>query len=332
MSEDYRVAVVGAVSAVGNTLIQIFEERTFPVTTLKLLESDHDVDDILEFKDEPIMVEALTHEVFENVDLVFSIADPAVSRKFIPTAVENGCLVIDVSNTFRRQTEIPLIIPEVNIQKAVGQSSVVANPGSTTIQMLVALKPIYDAVGIKRIVVSTYQSVSDKSGDAVVDLVDETIATLGGKPIELGEFLHQIAFNVAFDWPLLDSGDNEEEMRLINETREILEDDSIGVAATTVRVPVFFAHSESINIETERKLSPDEARELLSQAPSVVVVDDPQNLKYPLAIDVAGTDEVHVGRIREDHSIENGLNLWVVADNLRKGAALNAIQIAESLI
>ena len=332
MNEGYRVAVVGAVSVVGNTLIQIFEERTFPVTALKLLESDHAVDDILEFKDEPIMVEVLTHESFENVDLVFSIADTAVSREFIPTAVENGCLVIDVSNTFRRQTEIPLIIPEVNIQKAVGQSSVVANPRSSTIQMLVALKPIYDAVGIKRIVVSTYQSVSDKNGDAVVDLVDETIATLEGKPIEPGEFLHQMAFNVAFDWPLLDNGDNEEEMRLINETREILEDDSIGVSATTVRVPVFFAHSESINIETEHKLSPDGARELLSQASSVVVVDDPQNLQYPLAIDVAGKDEVYVGRIREDRSIENGLNLWVVADNLRKGMALNAIQIAENLI
>jgi aspartate-semialdehyde dehydrogenase len=332
MSEDYRVAIVGVVGAVGNTLIQIFEERAFPVAALKLLDTAQAVDDILEFKDEPIMVEALTHESFENVDLVFSIADTAVSREFIPTAVENGCLVIDISNTFRRQAEIPLIIPEVNIQKRVEQSSVVANPSSSTIQMLVALKPIYDAVGIKRIVVSTYQSVSDKSGDAVVGLVDETIAALEGKPIEPGEFPHQMAFNVAFDWPLLDSGDNEEEIRLVNETQEILEDDSIGVSATTVRVPVFFAHSESINIETERKLTPDEARGLLSQAPGVVVIDDPQNWKYPLAVDVAGKDEVYVGRIREDRSIENGLNLWVVADNLRKGTALNAIQIAEYLI
>jgi aspartate-semialdehyde dehydrogenase len=207
----------------------------------------------------------------------------------------------------------------------------IANPNCSTIQMLVALKPLYDVAGMKRIVVSTYQSVSGKSGSAVLELVDQTTAALEGRPITCDKFPHQMAFNVAFDWAFLNNGYSEEEMKMVNETQKILEDDTIGVSATTVRVPVFFAHSESINIETESKLTADEARQILSQAPGVTVVDDPKNWKYPLAINVAGNDEVYVGRIREDRSIENGLNLWVVADNLRKGAALNAIQIAEIL-
>jgi aspartate-semialdehyde dehydrogenase len=197
--------------------------------------------------------------------------------------------------------------------------------------MVIALKPIYDAAGIKRIVVSTYQSVSGKSGSAIIELVDQTVAALEGRPMKREQFPHQMAFNVAFDWPFLDSGDSEEEMKMVVETRKILENDTIAVSATTVRVPVFFAHSESINVETEDKLSAEEVRQLLSESPGVVVMDEPANRKYPLAVDVAGTDEVYVGRIREDRSIENGLNLWVVADNLRKGAALNAIQIAEML-
>jgi aspartate-semialdehyde dehydrogenase len=277
------------------------------------------------------MVEELTHDSFNDVDLVFSSAGSSISKEFIPTAIDKGCLVIDNTSAFRMDADTPLVVPEVNMRAAMKHNGLIANPNCSTIQMVVALKPIYDRVGIKRIVVSTYQSVSGKSGSAVLELVDQTTAALEGRPIEPDKFPHQMAFNVAFDWPFTDSGDSEEEMKMVVETRKILENDTIAVSATTVRVPVFFAHSESINVETEDKLSAEEVRQLLSESPGVVVMDEPANRKYPLAVDVAGTDEVYVGRIREDRSIENGLNLWVVADNLRKGAALNAIQIAEML-
>ena len=331
MSEYHRVAIVGATGAVGNTLMSILEERAFPIASLKLLASHRSAGEILTFKDEPIMVEKLTHDSFDDVNLVFSSAGSSISKEFIPTAIDKGCLVIDNTSAFRMDLDTPLVVPEVNMRAAIKHKGLIANPNCSTIQMVTALKPIYDRVGIKRIVVSTYQSVSGKSGSAVLELVDQTTAALEGRPIEPEKFPHQMAFNVAFDWPFTDSGDSEEEIKMVNETRKILEDDTIAVSATTVRVPVFFAHSESINVETEDKLSADEARQLLSESPGVVVMDEPANRKYPLAVDVAGRDEVYVGRIREDRSIENGLNLWVVADNLRKGAALNAIQIAEML-
>jgi aspartate-semialdehyde dehydrogenase len=227
--------------------------------------------------------------------------------------------------------DTPLVIPEVNMKAAMRHQGLIANPNCSTIQMLVALKPLYDEAGIKRIVVSTYQSVSGKSGSAVLELVDQTTAALEGRPITCDQFPHQMAFNVAFDWPFADNGYSEEEMKMVKETQKILGDDTIGVSATTVRVPVFFAHSESINIQTDSKLTADEARRILSRARGVTVIDDPKSRDYPLAINAAGQDDVYVGRIREDDSIENGLNLWVVSDNLRKGAALNAIQIAEIL-
>ena len=331
MSEKHRVAIVGATGAVGNTLMSILEERAFPIASLKLLASHRSAGEILTFKDEPIMVEKLTHDAFDDVNLVFSSAGSSISKEFIPTAIDKGCLVIDNTSAFRMDADTPLVVPEVNMRAAMKHNGLIANPNCSTIQMVVALKPIYDRVGIKRIVVSTYQSVSGKSGSAVLELVDQTTAALEGRPIEPDKFPHQMAFNVAFDWPFTDSGDSEEEMKMVVETRKILENDTIAVSATTVRVPVFFAHSESINVETEDKLSAEEVRQLLSESPGVVVMDEPANRKYPLAVDVAGTDEVYVGRIREDRSIENGLNLWVVADNLRKGAALNAIQIAEML-
>ena len=331
MSEHHRVAIVGATGAVGNTLMSILEERAFPFASLKLLASHRSAGEILTFKDQPIMVEELTHNSFDDVNLVFSSAGSSISKEFIPTAIEKGCLVIDNTSAFRMDADTPLVVPEVNMDAAIRHNGLIANPNCSTIQMVVALKPIYDRVGIKRIVVSTYQSVSGKSGSAVLELVDQTTAALEGRPIEPDKFPHQMAFNVAFDWPFTDGGDSEEEIKMVNETRKILEDDTIAVSATTVRVPVFFAHSESINVETEDKLSADDARQLLSESPGIVVMDDPASRKYPLAVDAAERDEVFVGRIREDRSIENGLNLWVVADNLRKGAALNAIQIAEML-
>lgn len=332
MCESYRVAVVGATGAVGNTLLELLAERDFPIASLKLLASHRSAGEIITFQDEHIIVEELTHDSFGDIDVVFSSAGASVSREFIPTAVENGALVIDNTSAFRMDADTPLVVPEVNMHAVQKHNRLIANPNCSTIQMMVALKPIYDAVGIKRIVVSTYQSVSGKSGRAVMELVQQTTSALQGKQIDLELFPHQMAFNVAFDWPFTDSGDSEEEVKMVSETRKILEDASIGVSATTVRVPVFYAHSESINVETREKLTPAQARECLADAPGVKLIDDPGNRKYPLAVDAAGKDAVYVGRIREDASVENGLNLWVVADNLRKGAALNAIQIAEKLL
>lgn len=332
MCESYRVAVVGATGAVGNTLLELLAERDFPIASLKLLASHRSAGEIITFQDEHIIVEELTHDSFGEIDVVFSSAGASVSREFIPTAVENGALVIDNTSAFRMDADTPLVVPEVNMHAVQKHNRLIANPNCSTIQMMVALKPIYDAVGIKRIVVSTYQSVSGKSGRAVMELVQQTTSALQGKQIDLELFPHQMAFNVAFDWPFTDSGDSEEEVKMVSETRKILEDASIGVSATTVRVPVFYAHSESINVETREKLTPAQARECLAEAPGVKLIDDPGNRKYPLAVDAAGKDDVYVGRIREDASVENGLNLWVVADNLRKGAALNAIQIAEKLL
>ena len=332
MCESYRVAVVGATGAVGNTLLELLAARNFPVASLKLLASHRSAGEIITFQDEHIIVEELTHDSFGGIDVVFSSAGASVSREFIPTAVENGALVIDNTSAFRMDADTPLVVPEVNMHAVQKHNRLIANPNCSTIQMMVALKPIYDAVGIKRIVVSTYQSVSGKSGRAVMELVQQTTSALQGKQIDLELFPHQMAFNVAFDWPFTDSGDSEEEVKMVSETRKILADASIGVSATTVRVPVFYAHSESINVETREKLTPAQARECLADAPGVKLIDDPGNRKYPLAVDAAGKDAVYVGRIREDASVENGLNLWVVADNLRKGAALNAIQIAEKLL
>ncbi len=332
MSQSYCVAIVGATGAVGNTLLQILEKRAFPIDSLKLLASHRSAGEILSFKDQHIVIEELNHDSFHDVDLVFSSAGATVSREFIPTAVQNGALVIDNTSAFRMDDDTPLVVPEVNMHAARKHNGIIANPNCSTIQMMVALKPIYDTAGIKRIVVSTYQSVSGKSGRAVLELVQQTTDALQGKPITCERFPHQIAFNVAFDWPFTDTGDNEEELKMVNETRKILEDQTIQISATTARVPVFYAHSESINVETHEKLTPDQARKTLAEAPGIQLIDDPGNSKYPLPIDAAGEDDVYVGRIREDRSIENGLNLWVVADNLRKGAALNAIQIAENLL
>jgi len=332
MSREYRVAIMGATGAVGATMMELLEERNFPVASLKLLASHRSAGTLKEFKSETIVVEELTHDSFDGVDLVLSSAGGSISKEFLPTAVKKNCISIDNTSAFRMDPDTPLIIPEVNMYAAHDHRGIISNPNCSTIQMLVALKPIYDAVGIKRIVVSTYQSVSGKGGAAVTELVTQTTAALEGRPVECDKFPHQMAFNVSFDWPFTDNGYSEEEMKMVHETHKIFEDDSIGVSPTTVRVPVFFAHSESINIETDQKLSVEDTRQILSQSEGIVVIDDPSQKQYPLAVDIAGTDSVFVGRIREDLSIENGLNMWVVADNLRKGAALNAIQIAEQLL
>ena len=333
MSRGYAVAVAGATGAVGRTMISVLEERSFPVRSLKLLASERSVGTRLEFRGEKIAVEKLTAESFRGVEFALFSAGGSRSEEFAPFAVSSGAVVIDNSNAFRMRPDVPLVVPEVNPHAAKKHQGIIANPNCSTIQMVVALKPLHDQARIRRIVVSTYQSVSGAGQKAINELLDQARSLLKGDPLEKKVFPHPIIFNClphidVFD----DQGYTKEETKMIKETQKIMEDESIAVTATTVRVPVVYGHSESVNIETERKLTASEAREILRRAPGVVVVDDPRQNCYPLALDAAGTDPVYVGRIREDYSIPNGLNLWVVADNLRKGAATNAIQIAELLI
>ncbi|HLC26170.1 MAG TPA: aspartate-semialdehyde dehydrogenase [bacterium] len=333
MSRGYAVAVAGATGAVGRTMISVLEERSFPVRSLKLLASERSVGTRLEFRGEKIAVEKLTAESFRGVEFALFSAGGSRSEEFAPFAVSSGAVVIDNSNAFRMRLDVPLVVPEVNPHAAKKHQGIIANPNCSTIQMVVALKPLHDQARIRRIVVSTYQSVSGAGQKAINELLDQARSLLKGDPLEKKVFPHPIMFNClphidVFD----DQGYTKEETKMIKETQKIMEDESIAVTATTVRVPVVYGHSESVNIETERKLTASEAREILRRAPGVVVVDDPRQNCYPLALDAAGTDPVYVGRIREDYSIPNGLNLWVVADNLRKGAATNAIQIAELLI
>ena len=333
--EKYNVAVVGATGAVGNEMVSTLEQRDFPVDHLKLLASTRGAGQRIEFRGKSYTVEVLDENSFSGVDIGLFSAGGSVSEKFAPIAGKAGCVVIDNTSAFRMDPQVPLVVPEVNAH-AIAQypkKNIIANPNCSTIQMVVALKPIHDAARIKRIVVSTYQAVSGTGKRAIKELEEQVLAIYTQKEIKKEVYPHQIAFNCL---PHIDvffeNGYTKEEMKMVNETKKIMEDDSIRVTATTVRVPVFYGHSESVNIETEKKITADEVRELLSKAPGVIVVDNPKKFEYPLAIDAAGRDETFVGRIREDESIPNGINLWVVSDNIRKGAALNAVQIAEILI
>ncbi|NLE27742.1 MAG: aspartate-semialdehyde dehydrogenase [Clostridiaceae bacterium] len=333
--KSYHVAVVGATGAVGNEMIKILEERKFPVGKLTLLASERSVGKKLTFCGKDLPVQLLTQDAFSGIEIGLFSAGGSVSEQFAPWAARAGCIVIDNTNAFRMKPDIPLVVPEVNPEAIAHYKNqgIISNPNCSTIQMVVALKPIHDAVRIKRIVVSTYQAVSGTGKKAIEELDLQTRDLMSGKKPMVKVYPYQIAFNCLPHIDIfLDNGYSREEMKMVNETKKIMGDSTIAVTATTVRVPVFHAHSESVNIETERKITPDEVRRILSGAPGVMVVDDPQEKKYPLAIHAAGRDEVLVGRIREDQSIPNGINLWVVADNIRKGAALNAIQIAEILI
>lgn len=333
---NYNVAIAGATGAVGSVMREILEERDFPIASLKLLASKRSEGRQIPFKGENITVEKLTEDSFDGVEIVLSSAGGAISKQFMPIAVEKGCIVVDNTSAFRMDPNTPLVVPEVNPHAAFKHKGLIANPNCSTIQMVLVLKPIHDVAKIKRVVVSTYQSVSGSGWSAVVELREQTKSILEEKNYENKVFPHQIAFNALPQIPnkdaFLDNGYSEEEMKMVRETKKIMEDDSIAVTATTVRVPVFYAHSESINIETEKKITADEARRILADAPGVTVVDDPNAGLYPLATEAEGKDDTFVGRIREDISIPNGLDMWVVSDNLRKGAALNAIQIAELLI
>lgn len=331
--DKYTVAVVGATGAVGNEMVAILEERNFPVGELKLFASERSEGKFLEFKGKNIRVNKLTKDSFNGIDIALFSAGASRSLEFAPEAVKAGAVVVDNSSAFRMEPDVPLVVPEVNKHALKKHKGIIANPNCSTIQMVVALKPIHDAVRIKRIVVSTYQAVSGTGKKAIHELEQQTRDLFSLKEIIVSVYPHQIAFNCIPQIDVfLDNGYTKEEIKMVNETRKIMEDDSIRVTATTVRVPVFLAHSESVNIETHRKITAEKVRKLLLKAPGVEVVDEPNNSIYPLAINSAGRDEVFVGRIREDESIDNGINMWIVSDNLRKGAALNAVQIGEVLI
>ncbi|MDW7998664.1 MAG: aspartate-semialdehyde dehydrogenase [Thermodesulfovibrio sp.] len=331
--EKYVVAVVGATGAVGNEMIAVLEERDFPVESLRLFASERSEGVLLKFKGQDIPVETLKEDSFNGIDIALFSAGAERSKIWAPIAAKSGCVVVDNSSQWRMDPEVPLVVPEVNLHDLKWHKGIIANPNCSTIQMVVALKPIHDVAKIKRVVVTTFQSVSGTGKKAMDELLQQTVALLNFKDIEIKVYPHQIAFNVLphID-KFLENGYTKEEMKMVWETQKIMGDPSIKVTATTVRVPVFRGHSESVNIETEKKITAQEVREILSKAPGVVVIDNPEKNEYPLPIYASGKDEVFVGRIREDESIENGINMWLVSDNLRKGAALNAVQIAEELI
>lgn len=333
MREGINVAVVGATGAVGEAMLNVLSERKFPVAKLYPLASARSVGKTVFFQKREIDVLDVAEFDFSTVSIALFSAGSDVSKKYAPIAAEAGCVVIDNTSCFRYDAEIPLVVPEVNPHRIADYATrgIIANPNCSTIQMLVALKPIYDAVGIKRICVSTYQAVSGTGTKAIRELAHQVGELLNGRSVEPEVYPKQIAFNVLPHIDVfLENGYTKEEMKMVWETKKIMEDDAIQVNATTVRVPVFYGHSESIYIETNAPITPEEARTILKKAPGVEVIDDPARSIYPTPMTHgAGKDEVFVGRIRQDLDNPCGLNLWVVADNVRKGAATNAVQIAE---
>lgn len=341
MVKKYNVAIVGATGMVGQALIQVLQERNFPVGELKLLASSRSVNLTVEVMGQTYMVEEAKAEAFAGIDVAFFSAGEAISKELGPEAVRRGAVVVDNSNAFRMDEGIPLVVPEVNPEALANHQGIIANPNCSTIQLVVALQPLQLAVGLKRVVVASYQAVSGAGKEAVDELANQCQAILDGKedfareriPHANAKVQHQIAFNMVPQIDvLMGNGYSKEEMKIIQETRKIMGLPNLKITATTVRVPVFTGHSEAVNVEFELALAADAAREILKSAPGVVVMDDPAELLYPMPQPLAGRDEVFVGRIREDQSVEHGINMWVVADNIRKGAATNSIQIAETLI
>ena len=333
MKSGYNVAVVGATGAVGEEMFKILKERNFPVRNLRAFASTRSEGKVIDFKGEKIKVENLATASLENIDIALFSAGASVSREFSPKFAKKGAVVVDNSSAFRMDEKVPLVVPEVNPHAVEKHKGIIANPNCSTIQLVVAINPIHKRAKIKRMVISTFQSVSGTGKEAISELKSQTNDYLQGREIKKNVYPHQIAFNLLpHIGSFLPSGYTEEEMKLVNETRKIMEDNSINVTATCVRVPVFVSHSESVTLEMEKNLSVEEAREILSAAPGVIVEDKPEKSIYPLPINAQGKDEVFVGRIRKDESAPNSINMWIVADNLRKGAALNTIQIAELLI
>jgi len=333
--KKFNVAIAGATGAVGGAMLDVLKRRDFPLNELRLLASKRSVGKKITFKGKELEVQLLSTDAFEGIDIALFSAGAERSLDFAPAAAAAGAVVIDNSSAYRMNPEVPLVVPEVN-PHAIAQHKkhgIIANPNCSTIQMLVALKPILDKVGIKRLVISTYQAVSGTGAKAIKELDQQIKNYAAGKEMKASVYPYQIAFNcLPHIDSFLDNGYTKEEMKMVNETRKIFEDDQIGITATAVRVPVYYGHSESVNVETNSKITAAEVKELMANAPGVKLVDDLNNLKYPLATDCAGKFETLVGRIREDDSIGNGINLWVVSDNILKGAALNAVQIAETYI
>ena len=334
-ADGYTVAVAGATGAVGEVMLQVLEERKFPVRRIRLLASERSVGKRLTFAGEQIAVEQLGAEAFRGVDIALFSAGAGRSKEFGPAAWKAGAVVVDNSSAFRMEPDIPLVVPEINPHAIAEYTNrgIIANPNCTTIVTLMALAPLHRHSRIKRVVASSYQAVSGAGAKALEELKRQVQAWVKGEPLTVQAFPYQIAFNIL---PHIDvfqeNGYTKEEMKLVNETRKILEDDEILVSPTTVRVPVFTAHSVSVHVETEAKISAAKARELFGSFPGLQVQDDPANKQYPMPLFAAGKDDCFVGRVREDLAVANGLNFWVVGDQLRKGAALNAVQIAEVLI
>jgi len=335
MAKSYNICVLGATGMVGKEMIRVLEERKFPVNKFLPLASERTAGQTVTFQGKEYTVEVAKPESFEGINIGLFSAGAKVSALLAPEAVKRGCVVIDNTSHFRMDPEVPLVVPEVNGHAIKNHKGVIANPNCSTAQLVLVLKPIYDAVGIERIVVSTYQSVSGWGKEAVEELLTQSKALLAdpNAKVEAKCIFKRIAFNVV---PQIDqfveNGYTKEEMKMVNETRKIFEDDKIQVTATTVRVPVLIGHSESVNIKTKKKISVEEARKLMAGFADVKVMDDPAKGIYPTPIDCVGKNETFVGRVREDISQENGLEMWIVSDNLRRGAALNAVLIAERMI
>ena len=331
--DKYDIAVVGATGAVGRRMVSTLEERNFPVACLTALASARSAGKTLPFRGQTIEVKELKEDSFEGMDIALFSAGGSISKKYAPIAVESGCVAIDNSSAWRMEKEVPLIVPEVNPSALRQTWGIIANPNCSTIQMVVALKPIHDRYRIRRIVVSTYQAVSGSGQKAIDELEQQSRAILEGKPVENNVYPHQIAFNcLPHIDTFLENGYTKEEMKMVNETRKILGDETIEVSPTTVRVPVFYSHSEAVNVETELPMKANEVKDLLSSSPGISVVDNPEKTEYPQAIKSCGKGDVAVGRIRKDLTRINAINFWVVSDNLLKGAAYNAVQIAELLL
>lgn len=333
MPDSYNIAIAGATGAVGTVILKLLEERRFPVKSLRPLASERSAGQAVSFAGSEVEVQELTKDSFDGIDIALFSAGGARSREFAPAAVDAGAVVIDNSSAFRMDPGVPLVVPEVNPEDLKWHEGLIANPNCSTIQMVVALKPIHDAARLRRVVVTTFQSVSGTGNQAIEELFHQSEAVLESGEVEVEVYPHQIAFNIL---PHIehfhDNGYTNEEVKMIEETRKILGEPGLAVTATCVRVPVFISHSESVNIETERPLSVDEVRRLMLDAPGIILEDDPASNTYPMPLRAEGHDEVFVGRIRADESAPNALNLWVVSDNLRKGAASNAVQIAELLV
>ncbi|GHT47531.1 aspartate-semialdehyde dehydrogenase [Endomicrobiia bacterium] len=333
--KKYKVAVVGATGAVGREMIKMLESRSFPVESIKFLASERSVGQKLVYKDTKVTVELLTKDGGKGINIALFSAGSDVSKEFAPFFAADGCFVIDNSNTWRMDKDVPLVVPEVNPHDLKKDRRIVANPNCSTIQMVVALKPLHDFAKIKRVIVSTYQSVSGAGQKGINELTEQTKAWARGETVSVAsKFQYQIAFNLI---PQIDvfteNGYTKEEIKMTNETKKIMGDDSIEVSATCVRVPIFRSHSENVWIETEKSISPAQAKELLAKADGIQLLDEPENRKYPMPLFAENMQTTYIGRIRADISTKNNaLTFWVVSDNLLKGAALNAVQIAETLV